>query len=208
MKKFIFLFLIALLIQSCAAIIAGAGKSGIGGSDSGDSYEDPLGGIIGVETTIYNFNENSTLKTGINVTFQGADYVEDYSDEYDYGYDYGDNQISGKVALTYLNLPLLCNYMWESGFYAEAGIQPGFLLSAKDKMDGGGSYDFKNYVKGFELGLPIGFGYNVNEQLSVGVRGVWGLTNNCDSGSGDKDHNYIIMGLVSYNLSSLFSSEK
>jgi hypothetical protein len=189
-------------------IIAGLGKSGIGGPKSGKSWKDPLGGTIGLETTIYKFTENSSIRTGLNVTFQGADYTLTETEYEDFGYSEYSPEISGKVPLTYLNLPLLFQYSWQSGFFAEAGLQPGLLLSAKDKIDGSESYDYKDFMKGFELGLPVGIGYHINKQLAVGIQGVWGLTNNSNSGSGDKDHNYIILGTVSYRIGSLFSSKE
>ena len=191
--------------------IIGIGKSGIGGKNSGNSWEDPLGGIIGVETKIYKFDENSSLKTGLNVSFQGADYSESYdTDSYNANRlksALDEHQFSGTVKTTYLNIPFLYNYSANSGFYVEAGLQPGYLLSSKDKFDEG-SYDYKDYMKKFELGLPIGAGYWVNNQLCIGARAIWGLTNNSDSGSGDKDHNYLITGTISYNIGSLFKKNK
>ncbi len=227
MKKVLVILLLASLFQSCAflrefqravesseepisfvtediALVAGAGKSGIGGSKSGKSWEDPLGGLVGLETTVYKMNENSSVRSGFNFSFQGSDYTEEYVDEYDYGYSDYDASFSGTVSTTYLNFPVLYNYKTSGGFYAEAGLQPGFLLSAKDKIEGGESYTYKNNMKGFELGLPVGLGYHLSDQLSIGARAIWGLTNNSDSGSGDKDHNYLITGTISYKIGSLF----
>ena len=59
-----------------------------------------------------------------------------------------DNEFSGKVSLTYIDLPIMYNYQSENGFYAEVGLQPGFLIGAKDKFDGG-SYDYKESIKRF-----------------------------------------------------------
>ena len=39
--------------------------------------------------------------------------------------------MEGKVNLLYLNFPVVVRYLHESGFFAEAGLQPGILLSAK-----------------------------------------------------------------------------
>ena len=82
------------------------------------------------------------------------------------------------------------------------------MVGAKDKGESadGFSYneDYSDDVKAFELGLPVGVGYNINEHISVGVRGIWGLTNNNDFGDGYKDHNYMVIGVVRYNIGSLF----
>lgn len=66
-----------------------------------------------------------------------------YADEYD-GY-----KIEGKVILWYMNFPLVARYQTKNGFFAEAGIQPGFLLSAKDKYDNS-SHDYRYYINTFD----------------------------------------------------------
>ena len=105
-------------------------------------------------------------------------------------------------------MPILYNYKTPGGFYAEAGLQPGYLLRAQDKYEGGEGWDYKDYMKKFELGLPVGVGYQVNKKLGLGARAIWGLTNNSDSGSGDKDHNYLIVGYINYNIGSLFNKDE
>jgi hypothetical protein len=114
--------------------------------------------------------------------------------------------LKGKVSLNYLNIPVLFNYHTNSGFYGEAGLQPGFLLRARDKIDGGESFDTKEYVNCFDLALPLGAGYHINDQISVGARATIGLTNLSNWGTGDKDHNYMVMGVVRYNFGSLFNN--
>jgi hypothetical protein len=75
----------------------------------------------------------------------------------------------------------------DQGFLVEAGVQPGFLISAKDKY-GGQSYDFKDQVKSFDFGIPVGVGYYFLNTFGVGVRYTHGLGNLNKDGS-DKDHN-------------------
>lgn len=188
--------------------ILGIGKSGIGGKNAGDSWEDPVGGMIGIETKILELSRYSSINSGINFSFQGAAYTETYSgyDEYDYPNGSVD-EFSGEVTLVYVNIPFLYQYRGDCGIYGEIGIQPGLLLSAKDKFNGG-SYEYKDYMKKIEIGMPIGVGYWVNNQLCIGVRAIWGLTNNSDSGSGHKDHNYLISGIISYNIGSLLNCNK
>jgi len=44
----------------------------------------------------------------------------------------------------------MTRYQFPNGFYGEAGIQPGFLLSAKDNYDGDyASYKDRNFVVAF-----------------------------------------------------------
>lgn len=231
MKRFILYLLIAAILQSCVtirtgtkketntattqshilmrpllqhlAISAAIGKSWIGGRNAGDSWKDPVGGQIGIETRFIEFNENMSLNGGLNFSFQGAAY-EEHGTYDEYIYDTYD--LSGKVSLNYLNIPVLFNYQTNSGFYGEAGLQPGFLLRARDIIDGGESFDTKEYVNCFDLAIPMGAGYHINDQISVGARATLGLTNLSNWGTGDKDHNYLVMGVVRYNFGSLFKN--
>lgn len=187
-------------------VISGAGLSNISG---GKSWDPKLGGLVGVETKIHKLSLKSSIKTGINLSFQGANYTESYEIE-PYGFQLksihsSSDEFSGKVTLMYINVPFLYSYKCDAGFYGEVGIQPSFLISAQDKPDGESSYDFKDYIKTFDLGIPLGFGYKVNEQLSIGARAVFGLTNiNTDGtemySSDDTDRNFILFGVVGYRF--------
>ena len=72
--------------------------------------------------------------------------------------DWGEGLFEGTTRLWYFNLPLTTRYYFTNNVYGEIGLQPGFLLSAKDNYDGG-SYDLKDYVKTFDLGIPLGVTY-------------------------------------------------
>jgi hypothetical protein len=54
--------------------------------------------------------------------------------------DNTDGFIEGRTNLLYLNIPFVMRYRFKNGIFAEAGIQPGLLLLAKDKYNGN-SYD-------------------------------------------------------------------
>lgn len=116
--------------------------------NGGESWSGTFGFQVGVETQVYAFNDNSSLYVGLLFSMQGAAYEESVSiSPYDYDY-YGLKSVSdetwkGKVSLSYISIPVLFNYKWDNGVYAEGGIQPGFLVSAKDKPDGASSYDYK-----------------------------------------------------------------
>jgi hypothetical protein len=75
------------------------------------------------------------------------------------------------------------------GFYAEAGVQPGFLLSAKDKYNGN-TYDYKDTVNSFDFGIPVGIGYIFKRRLGLNVRYIFGVY---DTGKAEneKDHNHV-----------------
>lgn len=212
MKKLIVLFILSsfflsgcnfcnkLRVSEDIATMVGAGLSGVKG---GDSWETKAGVVVGGEARVYPINETSGLYTGVNLSLQGAAYTESYNyDQFD-AYQLkstSDEGFSGKVNLAYINIPFLYRYQSPRGFYGEVGLQPSFLISAKDKFDGGDSNDYKDAVKGFDLGLPIGAGYRVNDKISLGVRGIYGLTNFDDTGSSEADHNWLILALFRYNI--------
>lgn len=201
MKKIFILTLCACILQSCASfhtikkearVAAAMGAADVHG---GKSWSPRLGGQVDVESKIHQFKRNSSVGAGLGVSFQGAAYEEE--------------MYSGKVNMTYLNIPLLYTYESNGGFYGEAGLQPGILLSAKDKFDGGSS-NYRDYMKPFDLGLPIGAGYNINENLSVGARATFGLLNIDNSGYNNKDRNFLFTGVVRYriNLPNKMEDEK
>jgi hypothetical protein len=83
----------------------------------------------------------------------------------------------GSLNYDYLNVPVLVKYSHESGLFAETGPQAGFLLSAKQKIDGS-SYDAKNNVQSFDFSWALGIGYKLKELgLGIDVRYNLGLTN-------------------------------
>jgi hypothetical protein len=189
MKNFIILMLLAAVFSSCVKDMY-TGQyflPGIGGSSiyGGDSWVDPVAIQLGVEAVMSKKN-NSEIRGGLGFSYQGAGYKEP--------------TVSGRVRLAYLNVPLIYSYEFKNKIYGEIGLQPGLLLSAKDKYNGG-SYDYKDYVNKFELGLPIGAGYRLNDKLKLGARATYGLTK-LDAGSGN-DHNIMLVGILSYSLNLL-----
>lgn len=149
-----------------------------------DSYNKSLvGGQVGFS---YLLGQGPLgFKPGINVSMAGSKYQDTY--------------VSGSVRLLYLNIPLLAQYSSPSGFFAEAGLQPGILLSAKDKYNGQ-SYDFKDYVRSFDLGLPLGIGYVCRSGLGAGVRVVPGIANLNKQSSDGTDHNFAILFRALFNF--------
>lgn len=105
------------------------------------------------------------------------------------GSKYDDVGVSGKVVLTYLNVPLVAQFRDPLGFYAEAGVQPGFLLSAKDKYNGN-SYDYKDNVNSFDFGIPLGIGYIYHKKLGINLRYIIGISD-LNAADNAKDHNHV-----------------
>jgi hypothetical protein len=91
------------------------------------------------------------------------------------GSDYSDDFFEGTVEVDYLNLPLMAKFYVGEGFSLEAGPQVGFLLSAKDKYDGGED-DWSDITKGIDFGLNFGVGYKLEGGFNFGARYNLGLT--------------------------------
>lgn len=66
------------------------------------------------------------------------------------------------ISLDYLNIPIVANYYIIPGLAIKAGIQPSFLLGAKEKYKENGHTgddDIKDYLKTFDLAIPLGASY-------------------------------------------------
>jgi hypothetical protein len=95
---------------------------------------------------------------------------------------------------------VVTRYDFGNGFFAEAGLQPGFLLSAKDKFENV-SYDYKDYVKTFDLGIPLGVGYEFPNNFGVGFRVTPGLTSiNKGDYASYKDRNFVFAIRGTYTI--------
>lgn len=183
MRNLIPVFFLFVLLQSCKTTGDISAKTGIGMAKmvGEPSYEDPLGAQVSIEAKIAEISKQSELSAGIGYSLQGAKYKE------------GD--LSGKLKVGYINIPLLYTYQAKKGFYAEAGLQPGFLISAKDKYNGE-THDYKYGMKKFELGLPVGMGYKTINGLGIGLRVIPGLTKNQD----DNSRNLLMLVVLSYQI--------
>jgi len=132
-----------------------------------DSWTGAFGVQAGADALIpYNCDLGFSSYAGLNLSMQGARWEEDWEE----------GLAQGITRLWYLNVPLTTRYFLTDNIYAEAGLQPGFLLSAKDKYDDR-SYDWRDYIKTFDLGIPLGFGYEFPNNFGIGFRVTPGLTN-------------------------------
>lgn len=86
----------------------------------------------------------------------------------------------------YLNIPVLANYYVAPGLAVKLGVQPSFLVSAKDKVEVGGNSaekDVKDALNSFDLSIPVGVSYEISNVV-IDARYNWGVTeylkNNAD----------------------------
>lgn len=105
----------------------------------------------------------------------------------------------------YINVPILANYYVLPGLAIKAGIQPGFLVSAKYeqetvngvKSDG----DVKDQVNSFDFAIPVGVSYEY-KNFVLEARYNIGVTNVAkDSGKKDNDaKNNVIQFTLGYKI--------
>ncbi len=111
------------------------------------------------------------------------------------GQGYGsDIDSEGRIALNYLNIPLMSKYYVTKGLSLEAGPQIGFLLSTK-----GGTNTNKDQFKTTDFGVNFGVGYKLDNGLYFSARYNLGLTdiNNID-GISDKNRNGVFQLSIGY----------
>lgn len=134
-------------------------------------YQFVPGGQMGLEAQVMNLTNEISLGVGAAYSMQGGKYK---STDYIPGGNYGTS--SNTSRLNYINFPVTAHYQKAStGFFAEAGIQPGILISAKDK--GTSTTDIKDEITKFDVGIPVGAGYKFENNFGIGVRVTPGLIN-------------------------------
>lgn len=74
----------------------------------------------------------------------------------------------GKSELNYINIPVMAQYYIIPGLAVEAGPQLGFLISAKDKVDGEDFSDVKDFMNSTDFAINFGASYEL-PVLPVGV---------------------------------------
>lgn len=111
----------------------------------------------------------------------------------------GDNDIEYKMS--YLNIPVMFQYMFDNGFRIEAGPYLGFLLGAKDVSATGTEINSKDDYKSIDAGVGLGLNYLSYSGFGVGGRYNIGLTNINDRLGGDVN-NRVFQLSVFYMLDS------
>ena len=87
--------------------------------------------------------------------------------------------VDATMKLDYLNVPILANVYVAPGLAVKLGVQPGFKLSSKVKMEGSGisieGESDDDGVKGFDLAIPVGVSYQY-QNIVLDARYNWGVT--------------------------------
>ena len=122
-------------------------------------------------------NSNSvSLRFETNLSMQGSKWVR--------------GEKEGITNTLYLNLPFVIRYQASNGFFGEAGLQPGCLIKAKDKIDGE-KYDSYANLNKFDFGFPFGVGCEFNNNIGIGLRVTPGILTTIKTES-DKYCNLVI----------------
>ena len=136
------------------------------------------GFVAGVEAE-YGVSENFGISAAVLYSQQGVkgnDEADiDLEDFRDFGIDLGVGilSIKGKetIKLDYINIPILAQYYPIKGLAVKAGIQPGFCVNKKFKVEGTASvgpnanqsfneeYKITEGIKSFQFAIPVGISY-------------------------------------------------
>ena len=134
------------------------------GAEGSDALIGPhAGGLVNYSSTNDEGFLKNALQAEILYSLQGAKSGDD------------------KTTLSYINIPIMIQrYIASSGFYIETGPQLGFLISAKQKLNGTET-DIKGESKTFDFSVNFGLGYKHNSGIGINARyglGVTSVTSN------------------------------
>ena len=162
---------------------------------------------VGATLSTLTDTNDSKMKVGI-VAGANLEYPVTYALSFSGGLLYSMQGTKIKDAddatkMDYLNIPIVANLYFAKGWAIKAGIQPGFLLSAKHKVDGIGAtksedIDNKDACKTFDLSIPLGLSYEY-EKAVFDLRYNLGLTKVNKNGD-DSYKNSVIQFTVGYKF--------
>ena len=121
-------------------------------------------GFIGGFDFEYGVAENFGLTAGVFYSMQG--------DKADVALD-GGTTSTVTEKLEYINIPILAQYYVIPGLAIKAGVQPGFLVKAKD-----GDTDIKSGCNKVNLAIPVGISYEyqsfvLDARYNIGLTKVY-----------------------------------
>lgn len=102
----------------------------------------------------------------------------------------------GNIKITNVSVPIVIQYGPPPGFYWEGGLQPNFMVSAKQSGAPTGNGDVKKDFKPFGLHFITGGGYRFDWGLGIGLRYNYGLINQAKSDIENKRTNTLSIALL------------
>lgn len=146
-------------------------------STSGDDVKAKVGLIAGVNAE-YQIAEPFSVTAGVLYSMEGC--KEDVSD-------------GESIKMDYLNIPVLANYYVIKGLAVKAGVQFGFLMSAKY-----GDHDYKDYCEKFNFSIPVGLSYEyqnfvLDGRYNIGLSDIY-------KGEGESVKTHTFMITIGYKF--------
>ena len=81
-----------------------------------------------------------------------------------------------KWNIDYVNIPLMAKFYVTKGLSLNVGLQPGFLVKSKFKVDDA-DLDVKDACNKFDLSVPLSIAYELPMGLAFEARYTYGVTN-------------------------------
>ena len=156
-------------------IKGGMNASELHNSDGGPKSDTKIGFHAGLLAHIHGHNTNWGIQPEVLYSLEGAKS--------------GTGSSKVNTNLSYLNVPVLVQYMFDNGFRIEAGPQVGFLMSAKQKSDNA-SLDVKDGYKTTAFSIPVGVGYLTRTGLGFDARYSFGLSDLTDAAPNVHGNNF------------------
>ena len=142
-------------------------------------------GFTGGLEAEYYINDWFSASAGVHYTQQGWRMKEKTS---------GDKW---NMNLDYINIPVMANFYVAKGFALKIGVQPGFLMNAKN--DG---HDVKDGCESFNFSIPFGLSYEFKNGITIDWRTMIAATTaNKNSTSDDKYHSNCAWLTLGYKFS-------
>lgn len=135
------------------------------------------GEFIGIDAE-YHISRRFTIAAGVNYAAAGNGW-KDYEYAHD---DYGKLDVKEQAWKTnYINIPITANWYVLKGFALKAGVQFGFLTSAKEYMRGEGTAEgiditltaeksVKDDFNKFDISIPVGLSYEFKLPIVLDLR--------------------------------------
>lgn len=206
MKKILLVFVCALFISYQSNAQAGF-RIGLKGGlnfanlnvdeSAGEAYESRTGYHIGAFATIK--VSKLAIQPEIIYSVQGSDYSLEIPSV--------TNISDVRQDFSYLNIPVIAKLYLIGGLNLQAGPQFGFLLSAKSEDDIieelTQTDDLKESLKGSDVSIGLGAGWDLPFGLTVDARYNLGLTDVSDRSGAEETRNQVFQVSVGYRLISL-----
>ncbi|MBR1468902.1 MAG: PorT family protein [Prevotella sp.] len=155
--------------------------------DGGIDAKMKVGLVAGADLT-YQIAQPFALSVGAFYSMQGA---KGKDREFGVSYD-------AKLNLDYINIPIMANVYIVRGLAIKAGIQPGFNVKHKMKVEGAGQ-SYEQTIEGFksfDFTIPLGLSYEISDFV-IDARYNLGLTKLVEDTSGK---NSVIQFTLGYKI--------